>query len=218
MTTLKLYAHPFSSYCGKVLTALYENDTPFAYRTLNDAESGAELASLWPMKRFPILIDDGRMIAESTIIIEHLDLFHPGATRFLPADAKAALETRFMDRFFDEYVMTPMQKIVFNHIREEKDRDAFGANEAHEMLERAYSWLNGTLASRTWAAGETFSLADCSAALSLFFSDWVHPIDPSLSVLKDFRARLLARPSIARVVEEARPYRHFFPPGAPDRD
>ena len=86
------------------------------------------------------------------------------------------------------------------------------------MLDSAYRWLDGTIASRPWACGEAFSLADCAAAPSLFYADWVHEIDSAFPHARAYRARLLARPSFARAVEEARPYRHYFPPGAPDRD
>ena len=128
--TLKLYAHPFSSYCQKVLTALYENDTPFAYRMLGEEQTDAELEALWPIKRFPVLVDDDRTIMEAIVIIEHLGLYHPGPVRLIPQDPKEALDVRLMDRFFDNYVMTPMQKIVFDCIRQEKDRDPCGVAEA----------------------------------------------------------------------------------------
>src|SRR5260370_35176685 len=100
--TLKLYAHPFSSYCQKVLVALYENDTPFEWRRLSNENPQVfgELAALWPLKRFPVLVDDGRTVTEATIIIEHLGLYHPGPVALLPAKARAALEVRRMDRFF----------------------------------------------------------------------------------------------------------------------
>src|SRR3546814_1052857 len=101
--SLKLYSHPFSSYCQKVLIAFYENDTPFEYRTLEDAQANTELAALWPMKRFPLLVDDGRTVLESTIIIEHLQRFHPGPVKMIPDDPRAALDVRMMDRFFDNY-------------------------------------------------------------------------------------------------------------------
>jgi len=216
--TLTLYAHPFSSYCQKVLTALYENGTPFEYRMLGDAQSAAELAALWPMKRFPVLVDDGRTVMEATIIIEHLDLHHPGPARLIPQDPRAAIEVRLMDRFFDNYIMTPMQKIVLDSLRAEKDRDPYGVSEARAQLDTAYGWLNGTLGSRAWAAGEDFSAADCAAAPSLFYADWAHPIGDAFSNVRAYRQRLLARPSFARAVDEARPYRSFFPLGAPDRD
>ncbi|WP_457094536.1 glutathione S-transferase family protein [Microvirga sp. P5_D2] len=216
--TLKLYAHPFSSYCQKVLTAMYENDTAFEYRMLGSEETDAELEGLWPIKRFPVLVDSGRTIVEAIIIIEHLQLYHPGPMRLIPDDAKKALDVRMMDRFFDNYVMTPMQTIVFDKIRQESDRDPYGVTHAREMLDKAYGWLDGALAGREWAAGDSFSAADCAAAPSLFYADWVHPIDEKFSRVRAYRQRLLARPSFARAVDEARPYRHFFPPGAPDRD
>jgi glutathione S-transferase len=215
---LKLYAHPFSSYCQKALVALYENHIPFEYRVLGDAEAAQELASLWPMKRFPVLVDASRTLVEASIIIEHLGLAHPGPVRLLPESPSAALEVRAMDRFFDNYVATPQAKIVTNALRPADDRDAFGVTEARAMLETAYRWLDATMAGRQWAAGDAFSMADCAAAPFLFYADWSHPIDPAFANVRAYRARLLARPSFARAVDEARPYRPLFPLGAPDRD
>jgi glutathione S-transferase len=214
---MQLYAHPFSSYCQKVLIALYENATPFEYRSLEDPAANAELESLWPLKRFPVLLDAGRTILESSTIIEHLQLHHAGALPLIPA-GDAGVDVRMLDRLFDSYVMTPMQKIVLNQRRPEPDRDAFGVTEARGMLDRIYAWLDKHLAGRTWAAGENFSLADCAAAPSLFYADWAHEISPAYAALHAYRARLLARPSVARAVDEARPYRRYFPLGAPDRD
>jgi glutathione S-transferase len=215
-----LHAHPFSSYCQKVLVALYENETPFTYRRLEfgDQTAADDLAALWPMKRIPILVDKGRTIVESSIVVEYLAIHYPGPVRLIPADADAALEVRKMDRVFDNYVMTPMQKIVFDAIRTDADRDPFGVTQAKEMLDRCYDWLDGVMAERNWAAGEDFSLADCAAASSLFYADWVHPVDEAFRHVRRYRAQLLAHPSFARAVDEARPYRHFFPLGAPDRD
>jgi glutathione S-transferase len=203
-----------------VLIALYENDTPFELRMLaiGDAEAAAEHAALWPLKRMPVLIDDGRMVVEATIIVEHLDVFHLGPVRFLPEDRGAALNVRMMDRFFDNYIMTPMQKIVFDSLRPPDGRDLLGVADARSTLDTAYRWLDETMADRQWAASNRFSLADCAAAPSLFYADWVHPIDGAFANVRAYRQRLLARPSFARAVEEARPYRQFFPLGAPDRD
>jgi len=218
--SLMLYAHPFSSYCQKVLIALYENGTPFEYRVLapDDQQVAAELAALWPFKRFPVLVDAGRPIRESSIIIEHLAVHHPGPLRLIPADAAAAVDVRFMDRCFDNYVMTPMQKIVGDALRASERRDAQGVSDARALLDTAYAWLDTTLAGREWATGDSFSLADCAAAPSLFYADWAHPIDARCGALVAYRRRLLARPSVARAVDEARPYRPFFPLGAPNRD
>jgi glutathione S-transferase len=217
---LQLFAHPFSSYCQKVITALYENDTPFELRMLGEEtpEIITEWCALWPMKRMPVLKDGDETVLESTIIIEYLALNHPGPVRLIPADARAALKTRLMDRFFDNYVMSPMQKVVFNQIRTEADRDPTGVKEAKAMLDGAYAWLDGEIAKFEWAAGDQFSLADCAAAPSLFYADWVHPIPEALANVRAYRARLLSRPSFARAVDEARPYRSYFPLGAPDRD
>ena len=212
-----LYAHPFSSYSQKVLIALYENATPFEYRSLEEPSANAELVSLWPLKRFPVLVDQGRTILEATTIIEHLQIHHPGAVRLIP-DGDFGIEVRMLDRVFDNYVMTPMQKIVANQLRPEPDRDPYGVTEARVVLDRIYAWLDERLAGRTWVAGDNFTLADCAAAPSLFYADWAQPIPPTCTNLRACRARLLAHPSVARAVDEARPYRSYFPLGAPDRD
>jgi glutathione S-transferase len=218
--SLILYAHPFSSYCQKVLTALYENATPFDYRALSPEtpEHMRELSDIWPMKRFPVLVDDGRPVLEATVIVEYLDLMHAGPRRLVPDDARAALEVRFMDRFFDNYVSTPQQKIVVDAMRAEADRDPRGVADARAMLDTSYAWLDRVMATREWAAGDTFSLADCAAAPFLFYADWCHRIGAQYGHVIAYRKRLLARPSFARAVDEARPYRGLFPLGAPDRD
>ncbi len=216
--SLELHAHPFSSYCQKVLIALYENATPFEWRLLESNESRATLAKLWPMKKFPVLVDSGRTVVEATTIIEHLHLHHPGPVPLLPADPKAALEVRALDRFFDNYISTPQQKIVFDALREEDTRDIHGVAEARCMLDDAYAWLDGHMEGREWAAHDTFSLADCAAAPFLFYADWSHRIPEAFANVHAYRRRLLARPSFARAVDEARPYRAYFPLGAPDRD
>ena len=218
--SLSLFAHPFASYCQKVLIALYENGTPFEYRMLSPEHPDvqAEFEARWPFKRMPILVDGEQTVAESSIILEYLDLHHPGPVRLIPADAQAALEVRMMDRFFDQYVMTPMQKIVTDHLRPAESHDAYGVQDARSVLETAYRWLNDRLRGREWGAGSDFGLADCAAAPSLFYADWAQPIPGELANVRAYRQRLLRRPSVARTVDEARPYRQFFPPGAPDRD
>jgi len=218
--SIKLYAHPFSSYCQKVLIPLYENATPFELRMLGpgDEKVAADFAALWPLKRMPVLVDDRRTVVEATIIIEHLDLHHPGPVRMLPADPRAALDVRMMDRFFDNYVMTPMQRLVVDSMRPPEHRDPYGVAEARALLDTAYGWLDERMAGREWAAGDGFSLADCAAAPSLFYADWAHPIGGAFPNVRAYRARLLARPSFTRAVDEARPYRPLFPLGAPDRD
>jgi len=177
--TLKLYGHPFSSYCQKVLIALYENETPFEFRILapGDQQAAAELAALWPFKKMPVLVDGDRTVVETSIIIEHLGLRYPGPVRLIPSDAQVALEVRMMDRFFDLYVMTPMQKLVLDSLRAPADRDPAGVVDARAMLDSAYGWLDGVMAERRWGAGDAFSLADCAAAPALFYADWVHPMD-----------------------------------------
>jgi glutathione S-transferase len=136
----------------------------------------------------------------------------------IPSDAPEALEVRFIDRFFDNYVSTPQQRIVFDSIRAAENRDRQGVEEAQNLLETAYRWLDETLTGREWATGDSFSLADCAAAPALFYADWTYRISDAFKNLHAYRQRLLNRPSFARAVDEARPYRPLFPLGAPERD
>jgi glutathione S-transferase len=219
MTVPLIYAHPFSSYSQKVFMAFYEKGVPFELRLLSPENPSAieERHALWPLDRFPVLRTGEATIVESTIIIEWLDRHHPGDPRLIPGDTDKALDVRMLDRIFDNYVMTPMMTMVFDRLRPEDARDPYGVARAREMLDKAYHWLDARMASRSWAAAETFSLADCAAAPALFYADWVHPFDQHLALMAYFR-RLLARPSFARCVDDARPSRHLFPGGAPARD
>jgi glutathione S-transferase len=218
--SLQLFGHPFSSYTWKALIPLYENATPFTFRMIgpDHPENAEELARRSPMGKFPLLVDDDTAVFEATSIIEYLDAFHPGAVRLIPAGPAAAVTVRMLDRVFDNYVMNVMQVLVSDALRPADRRDPYGVDRAKVDLERIYAWLDGELAGRTWAAGDGFTLADAAAAPSLFYADWAHPIDERFAMLKAYRARLLARPSVARAVDEARPYRAYFPLGAPDRD
>jgi glutathione S-transferase len=215
-----LYGHPFSSYTQKALMALYENAIPFEFRCLDadHPEHSADWAKRWPLRKFPLLVDGERTIAESSVIIEYLQLVHPGPVRLLPADPLAALDVRFLDRFFDLHVMSPVQHAVGAALTGDPAKRAEALALAREQLERAYGWLESVLSDRTWAAGADFTLADCAAAPSLFYADWTHRIAEAFPLLRGYRQRLLARPSFARAVDEARPFRSYFPLGAPDRD
>jgi len=218
--SLALYGHPFSSYTQKVLIALYENRTPFEFRCLgpDTPEHSAEWLRRWPLAKFPLLLDGDRNVVETSIIIEYLQLAHPGPVRLLPAEPMASLDVRFLDRFFDLHVMSAMQGAVDAALNRAAMSAEKGLTLASEKLERAYAWLEGHLAGKTWAAGADFTLADCAAAPSLFYADWTHRISESYPVLRAYRSRLLSRPSFARAVDEARQYRPLFPLGAPDRD
>ena len=217
--TLTLYGHPFSSYTQKVLIALYENGTPFEFHAVwPESAHTAEWLRRWPLAKFPVLADGERTVAETSIIVEYLAINHPGPVRLLPADPKAALEVRFLDRFFDLHVMDAAQHAVDGALTGDPLKRAEGMALAEKKLERSYAWLEKELGGREWAAGPDFTLADCAAAPALFYADWTYPIGDSYPVLRAYRSRLLARPSFARAVDEARPFRPLFPLGAPDRD
>lgn len=217
---MEIHGHPFSSYTQKVMIPLYENGTEFDFHLLDreQLQSMDKLRAHWPIAKFPVLFEGDRTVMESTVIIEYLQAFHPGPEQMIPDDPGAAIEARMMDRVFDNYVMTPMMHIVIESMRPGDARDPLGVEQSCKMLDTVYEWLDERLAGQEWAAGDAFTLADCAAAPSLFYADWVREIPEQYATLRAYRAKLLARPSVARCVDEARPYRHYFPLGAPDRD
>jgi glutathione S-transferase len=213
--SLTLHFHPLSSFCQNVLVALYENDTPFTPNIvdLGDPVQRAALLKLWPIGKFPVLVDAarGETIAESTIIIEYLAQHCPGRTALVPADADLARRTRALDRFFDLYVNLPMQTIVGNRLRPAAAKDPTSVAEARTRLRTAYRMIEADMATRQWAVGDSFTMADCAAAPALYYANLVEPFgDAVLNVTRYFE-RLMARPSFARAVKEADPYRHMFP-------
>ena len=215
-----VYGHPFSSYTWKALIALDEKGAPYELRSLepDQPQHGTQLSTLWPMRKFPVLVDGGRPVIESSIIIEYLDLNYR-ANQLIPDDPEQALEVRFMDRIFDNHVMANMNAVVAEHLPFlTPTPDQARIERAKAVLGTIYAWLDERLGKSEWACGDHFSMADCAAAPSLFYADWVSIIPDELARLRDYRSRLLARPSVAKAVDGARPFRHYFPLGAPDRD
>jgi glutathione S-transferase len=213
--SLKLYFHPLSSFCQKVLIAFYENDIPFEPRIvdLTDETSCAEFKRIWPIGKFPVLRDDARdrTIPESSIIIEYLAQHYPGETQLVPADAELARQTRLRDRFYDLYVNVPMQKVVTDRLRPAGQNDRYGVEQAKQLLQTAYGMIEQEMATKTWAMGDTFSMADCAAAPSLFYANKVMPFGATHRNVAGYFDRLMARPSFARALREAQPYFAFFP-------
>lgn len=214
---MELYGHLFSSYTWKALIALYANDTPFEFREVGPGHDAANalVAAASPLGKFPVLVDRGAQVFEASAIIEYLAVRHPGPAPLIPADPSVAARTRMLDRVFDNYVMNVMQESVAEKLRTGALSEATRLDVA-SRLERAYAWIDQWLA--TYPAGDDISLIECAAAPSLFYADWVHEIPAGLARLKAWRAHLLTLPPIKRCVDDARPYRHYFPLGAPERD
>jgi glutathione S-transferase len=217
--SLRLYFHPLSSYCQKVLIALYEGDIAFTPQIvdLGDAADRAAFLKVWPTGKFPVLRDEARglTLPESSIVIEYLARHHTGARLLLPDDADAALQVRLWDRFFDLHVSDPMQTIVGDRRRPTDAKDPHGVEQARARLDIAYGLLEKQLRAqaeqgRSWAAGDGFSMADCAAAPALFYANEVHLFGAHREVAAYF-SRLRQRPSYARAFAEAQPYFHLFP-------
>ena len=215
--SLTLYMHPLASFCQKVLIAFYENDTPLEPRIVDlaDETSRAEFLKIWPIGRMPVLRDEARdrTIPESSIIIEYLAQHYPGKMQLVPTDVDLARQTRFRDRFYDLYVQEPMQKIVTDRLRPAGKNDPHGVEQAKGLLQAAYGLIEHDMSTKTWAMGDAFSIADCAAAPALFYADLVLPFGDTYPNTATYLRRLMERPSFARVVREAEPYRALFPRG-----
>jgi glutathione S-transferase len=213
--SLALHAHPLASFCWKVLIGLYENDIAFenVLVDLGDPAGRAAFLKLSPMGKMPALRDDARdeTVIETSVILDYLDTHHPGPIRFVPNNPDFAWRMRFWDRFFDNYVQTPMQKIVADRIRPPEARDGFGVDEAYSQLASACDHLETELADgRTWMLGD-FGLADCAAMPALYYADKVQAFEGRWPLCLAYLERLKARPSVQRVLAEAEPFFKFFP-------
>ncbi len=210
---VRIYGHPFAAFYWKALIALYERGVPFEFLMVDPEhrENAEAVSRLAPTGQFPVLVDGDRTVIELAAIIEYLDLHHGNAPPMVPADPRAAIEARQMDGIFDDYVMAPLQRMVAAVLRDADKRDPHVEAEVKAALDKSYAWLNRWMTGREWAANSVFGIADCAAAPALFYAHWGFPIPESHTALRAYRARLLARPSIARVVDEARPWREYFP-------
>lgn len=212
---LTLHSHPLASFCHKVLIALYEAGTEFEPVLVDFAnpDAHARFLDLWPVGKMPVLRDSARneTIPESSIIIEYLDQHYPGQHLMLPPDPAQCLQARLWDRFFDLHVHDPMQRIVSNELRPDHSKDPTGVAEAKDRLMIACKMIERHMMAKTWAAGDSFSIADCAAAPALFYANCIVPFDPDQTALLAYFERLVARPSVKRVLSEAQPYFRYFP-------
>ncbi len=216
---LQLYGHPFSSYTWKALIPLYANDTLFEFRSVDPgegADNGAFVAKAHPAGKFPVLVDGETQVVEATAIVEYLAVHHPGPAPLIPADPAEAVTARMMDRVFDNYVMNTATRVVLAYIAGNGTPDQAEVESAKDALRRAYRWIEDWLGRHELPPH--VSLVTCAAAPSLFYADWIERIPGDHPRLNRLRAELLALPAVSRCVEDARPFRHYFPPGAPDRD
>lgn len=208
---LTLYGHPISSFTWKVLTALYENDTPFEFLTV-DQDTYADFIAKWPMGKFPILLDSNRnsMITETAVIIEYLDAYHPGRTQFVPKQFNSALEVRRWDRICDHLNVT-MSKTAVDNIRPEGRRDPYGVEEAKRIMRGIYGVIETQLGDREFIVGDSFTMADCAGAPALWYSVRNAPLDGGYPRIEAYLERLKTRPSFAKALKQSEPLFHLYP-------
>ena len=224
--SLQLHGHPFSSYCWKALIPLYANGTPFEFvQMAADVPLSEQFPGrVHPGGHIPVLVDGDRVVVEATGIVEHLAVHHPGPAPLIPADPAEAVVTRMIDRVFDNYVMGNMQRVVAAHFNN-RDQPELGLRDQPDEAEvaggkarllRAYRWLEDWLSKNKLPPH--VSLVTCAAAPALFYADWIERIPADCPRVASLRAELLALPPVSRCIEDARPFRRYFPLGAPDRD
>ncbi|MBS0216822.1 MAG: glutathione S-transferase family protein [Proteobacteria bacterium] len=214
MPGLVLHYHPLSSYCWKATIAIDALGIELRKQLLDLADPAQRDAyfALWPIGKMPLLMDEGRVIPESSIIIEHLQRHHaPHGRQLIPDDSDAALEVRLWDRFFDQYVMTPMQAHTADVLKPEAGRDPDGVARARNLIERSYAILQRHLEGRTWIAGDTFSMADCSAAPALFYANTYVPPAAEHTHLLAYIERLMDHPAVAATIDQSREWFKFYP-------
>jgi len=213
--SLTLYFHPLSSFCQKVLIALYENGTPFTPRMVDlmDEKEAAAFREIWPIGKFPVLRDEarGQLVPETSVIIDYLDRHYPGPVRLIPADADRTSRMQIYDRVFDWYVNQPVQKVVFDRLRPADHKDPFGVDEAKARLRSTLAMIDRDIAGKTWIIGDDFTMADCAAAPALFYADKIIPLRDEFMNVAAYQKRLMQRPSYARTLKEAKPYLKMFP-------
>jgi len=213
---LTLYFHPLSSFCQKVLIALYENGTPFTPQKVDlmDEKESADFKRIWPVGKFPVLRDDknGKTIPESTSIIEYLAQHYPGPVELVPKDPDAALAVRAQDRFYDLNVHLLTQKVITDRIRPAGQNDKFGVEQARALLRTAFGIMDRDMAKKTWATGDAFTMADCAAAPALFYTNRaVQPLAGTFDNVAAYLDRLMKRPSYARALKDAEPFLKYVP-------
>jgi glutathione S-transferase len=216
MMALTLYFHPLSSFCQKALIALYENGTPFTPQKVDlmDEKESAAFKQLWPVGKFPVLRDEknGKTIPESTSIIEYLAQHYPGPVQLVPKDPDAALTVRAQDRFYDLNVHLLTQKVITVRLRPAGQNDTFGVEHARGLLQTALSIIDKDMAKKTWATGDAFTMADCAAAPTLFYTNRaVKPLAGTFDNVAAYLDRLMKRPSYARALKEAEPFLKYVP-------
>ena len=211
--SLTLYFHPLSSFCQKTLIALYENDTPFTPQIVNlmDPKESADFKAMWPVRKFPVLRDGDRMIPESSIIIEYLAQHYPGKSELLPKNPDLALRTRMQDRVLDLHLHMQMQTVMGDRLRPADKKDPFGVENAKTMMQTSLDMIEKDMATKTWAMGEVFTLADCAAAPALFYTNMIIPLAGAYKNTANYLDRLMQRPSYARTLKEAEPYLSMVP-------
>lgn len=212
--SLILHGHPLASYCWKTLIALNELGLGHEVRQvdLGDAQARAAFEALWPTAKIPLLQDGEKVIAETSIQIEYLHQREGSTSTLLPVDAEACLRVRLWDRLFDSYVMTPMQNHIAQLLRPEAQRDHGAIEAANAALASAYEWIEARMDhSGNWAVGDGFSMADCAAAPSLFYAVTIVPFAQRHTHLRAYFERLMARPSVHRVIRDAGPWFRYYP-------
>ncbi len=207
---MKLYYNPISSYSQKALIAFYEKGIDFEPNIVNlmDPDDLAKYRDVYPMGKIPCLVlDDGHLIPESSIIIEYID--DMGEPRLIDGDSEQTRKIRFKDRMIDLYLDDSIVTLLFQGMKPEDQRDPERMATAQFRIDTMYSFMEAEFEKHPFASGNKFSMADCAAAPALFYAEQAAPF-AAYKNISAYWERLRQRPSVQRTHEEARPVLEAF--------
>jgi glutathione S-transferase len=162
---ITLYGMPISNYYNKVKLVLLEKGLPFTEEAVLTGSKDEAVLSASPLAKIPYIRVDGQALCESQVIVDYLEALQPQPA-LVPADALAAAKVRELSTFVDLHL-----ELV---ARELYGQAFFGGTVSPEAQERVRKLLTRNITAfkrlarfAPYVAGETFTLADCSAWVSL---------------------------------------------------
>jgi len=201
---MKLYTVPLSNFGNKSVIVAYEKGLKLEVVPPPGDTKSPEYLAINPLGKIPALQVNGMVISESEVINEYLEDKFPSPP-LLPKEPEARACVRGFTRHHDLYLDPPMRALFFQ--MDPKTRNAEVVKQSLAELDKQLDYLESRIGS-PWAAGQSFTLADCALAPSIWYVGKIAPAfgagDPFLKrpKLKAWFERVQQRPSVKRALEE----------------
>lgn len=203
---MKLYNMNLSNFASKCRIAIYEKGCKVEIVPIPGGElKSPEYLKIYPMGKTPALEVDGQIIGESEIINEYLEEKFPNPS-LLPKTAEERARVRSFSRFHDLYLEPPL-RALFPQVTA-KERDQKLVTEKLAEVKTRLDQLESMLSGKAYAAGASFTFADCALAPTMFFANLMLPM-LGAPPLGEGRPKLAAwwtsvqqRPSVQKVTGE----------------